>query len=119
MTENFRVELAADQFDELCKPTQPLAGVLELVWNSLDAEAENVSVSIGRTPMDGVDRIVLTDDGHGMTYDDAVRDFRKLGGSWKKGQTFSQNGKRSLHGKKGQGRFRAFALGGWDCRASR
>jgi hypothetical protein len=86
-----------------------------LVWNALDAEAEAVTVSIGRTDLDAVDVVVVSDDGHGMTYDDAIRDFRFLGGSWKKagtgGRRLSKNGKRSLHGSQGEGRFRAFALG--------
>ena len=112
VTERFRVELEADQFDELCRPSQPLAGVLELIWNGLDAEADQVTVAVSRTDLDGVDSIKVIDNGHGMTHDDAVRDFRKLGGSWKKGRSLSLNQKRSLHGKKGQGRFRAFALGG-------
>jgi hypothetical protein len=38
-------------------------------------------------------------------------DFRKLGGSWKKDRKRSKNNLRALHGQKGQGRFRAFALG--------
>src|SRR5829696_8823251 len=50
-----------------------------------------------------------------MTNDEAVRDFQRLGGSWKKtgtqGRRLSKNGLRSLHGCEGEGRFRAFALG--------
>jgi len=34
----FAVEVDSDQFDRLARPTQPLAGVAELVWNSLDAK---------------------------------------------------------------------------------
>lgn len=115
MTARFKVEVDADQFDRLARPTQPLAAVAELVWNSLDAEAGAVTVSIGRTELDAVDTVVVTDDGHGMTNDESIRDFHKLGGSWKKvgtaGRRLSKNGKRSLHGSNGEGRFRAFALG--------
>lgn len=115
MSARFTVQVDADQFDRLARPTQPLPGVAELVWNSLDAEAETVTVSIARTELDAVDYVVVTDDGHGMTNEDAIRDFKKLGGSWKKvgtgGRRLSMNGKRSLHGSQGEGRFRAFALG--------
>lgn len=98
----FTVKVDADQFDRLARPTQPLPGVAELVWNALDAEADVVTVSIGRTDLDAVDNVVVTDDGHGMTNDEAIRDFEKLGGSWKKvgtgGRRLSKTGKRSLHG---------------------
>jgi hypothetical protein len=111
VTERFVVQVDADQFDRLARPTQPLAGIAELIWNALDAEAETVNVTIARTELDGVDEVSVTDDGHGMTHDESSRDFRKLGGSWKKTRTTSKNGKRSLHGKEGSGRFRAFAVG--------
>jgi len=111
VTERFVVQVDRDQFDRLARPTQPLAGIAELVWNALDAEAETVVVSIGRTDLDGVETVVVTDDGHGMTHDETSRDFRKLGGSWKKARATSKNGKRPLHGKEGSGRFRAFAVG--------
>lgn len=111
MTERFVVQVDADQFDRLARPTQPLAGIAELIWNALDAEAETVNVTIARSELDGVDEVSVTDDGHGMTHDESSRDFRKLGGSWKKTRSTSKNGKRSLHGKEGSGRFRAFAVG--------
>lgn len=115
MSARFKVEVDADQFDRLARPSQPLAGVAELVWNSLDAEAQAVTVSIGRTDLDAVDTVVVTDDGHGMTNEESIRDFHKLGGSWKKvgtaGRRLSKHQKRSLHGSNGEGRFRAFALG--------
>lgn len=111
MSERFVVQVDADQFDRLARPTQPVAGVAELIWNALDAEAETVIATIGRTELDGVDVVVVTDDGHGMTNEEALRDFRLLGGSWKKSRSLSKTGKRSLHGKEGAGRFRAFAIG--------
>ena len=82
---------------------QPVAGVTELVWNALDAEADSVSVVIVRNELDGVDFVVVEDDGHGMTHAEVVRDFRRLGGSWKKMRSTSKNGKRPLHGKEGAG----------------
>ncbi|MGE3446669.1 MAG: ATP-binding protein [Microbacteriaceae bacterium] len=115
MASRFTVEVDADQFERLARPTQPLPAVAELVWNSLDAEARAVTVTIARTELGAVECVLVTDDGHGMTNDDALRDFRKLGGSWKKtgtaGRRLSKNGERSLHGSRGEGRFRAFALG--------
>lgn len=115
MSKRFTVRLDADHFDRLARPTVPHAGVAELIWNALDAEAERVAVSIGRTALGAVEYVPVSDDGHGMTNDEAVRDFQRLGGSWKKigtqGRRLSKNGLRSLHGCEGEGRFRAFALG--------
>lgn len=111
MPERFVVQVDADQFDRLARPTLPLAGIAELIWNALDAEAETVGVAIARTELDGVDIVTVTDSGHGMSHDDALRDFKRLGGSWKKLRSQSKNGKRTLHGKEGAGRFRAFAIG--------
>lgn len=112
MVQRFPVQVDADQFDRLARPTQPVAGVTELIWNALDAEADVVTVAIGRNELDGVDIVLVEDDGHGMTHADALRDFRRLGGSWKKSRSTSKNGTRPLHGKEGAGRFRGFAIGG-------
>ncbi len=84
MVERFPVQVDADQFDRLARPTQPVAGITELIWNALDAEANVVTVAIARTDLDGVDVVQVEDDGHGMTHSEALRDFRRLGGSWKK-----------------------------------
>ena len=54
----------------------------------------------------------MSDNGHGMTSADAVSEFEHLGGSWKLHTTHSKNKKRLLHGKRGQGRWRAFSIGG-------
>jgi hypothetical protein len=109
--QRFPVEVDADQFDALSRPSQPLAAAAELVWNSLDAEADSVDVFVARNDLDGVESVRVVDDGHGMSNTMAIRDFRKLGGSWKKGRKTSLNAKRALHGQQGEGRFRAFALG--------
>lgn len=123
MSERFVVQVDADQFDRLARPTQPLGGITELLWNALDAEAKTVTVRIVRNELEGVEAVEVEDNGHGMTHDEALRDFRRLGGSWKKLSTnrLSKNGVRTLHGKEGAGRFRAFAIGAsveWDSIAS-
>lgn len=75
MTERFIVQVDRDQFDRLARPTQPLAGSAELIWNALDAEAETVVVTIGRNDLDGVETVLVTDDG---TWDDTRRDLARL-----------------------------------------
>jgi Histidine kinase-, DNA gyrase B-, and HSP90-like ATPase len=58
-----------------------------------------------------VDVVEVIDDGHGMTYADAVREFQLLGGSWKRDRRKSRNDKRIVHGSEGEGRWRAFSIG--------
>lgn len=117
MSDRFSVQLNPDQFDKLARPTQPVRAVAELLWNSLDAEADKAEVILARTELEAIDSVFVRDNGHGMTQADAKRDFVQLGGSWKKHQLSSKHGRRSLHGKLGEGRFRAFAIGElveWD-----
>lgn len=90
----------------------------ELVWNSLDAEADEVEVvvetqTMGPENLRYVTRVIVSDNGHGMDHDRALSAFASLGDSWKKslkGRTV--NGKRALHGRQGRGRFYVYSLGG-------
>ena len=68
----------------------PLRAVLELIWNSLDADANQVAVTLHRNYFDGVDGVTVTDDGHGMSPEAARAAFRWIGGSWKKTALRSQ-----------------------------
>ena len=90
-----------------------IAGLAELVWNSFDAEAGTVSITVRRTEMGAVDRVVVADDGHGFGPDEVAEVMSSVGGSWKatKPDRKTKNGERLLHGSKGEGRFQAFAFG--------
>ena len=90
-----------------------VAGVAELVWNSLDAEATRVDVRVHCTAAGAVDQVTVTDDGHGFSPDEVEDLMSTVGGSWKayKGDRKTRNGKRILHGRKGEGRLQAFAFG--------
>jgi Histidine kinase-, DNA gyrase B-, and HSP90-like ATPase len=93
--------------------------LVELIWNGLDAEADEVAVDIesssigsGDRAMYFVTRIKVSDNGHGITPEIAKSAFPSLGDSWKRklnGRTL--NGKRAMHGRLGRGRFYAYALG--------
>ena len=80
-----QVQVQNDFLDRMTRVPKPIFAVAELVWNSFDADATRVTVSFTRNHMDGIQSIRVTDDGHGMTYDSALNDFAKLGGSWKSG----------------------------------
>ncbi|WP_258132371.1 ATP-binding protein [Microbacterium sp. MYb62] len=89
----------------------PVRAVVELVWNAIDAEADAVRVDLVRSDLDAIERVTVADDGHGITSDEVQSTFGRIGGSWKALATRSKNDKRGLHGKLGEGRLRAFALG--------
>ncbi|MGH3289924.1 MAG: ATP-binding protein, partial [Streptosporangiaceae bacterium] len=77
---------------------RPVEAVIELIWNALDAEANNVAVVIERNALDGVERVRVEDDGHGMAPEAIPSAFQNLGGSWKATAKLSPNIKRPMTG---------------------
>jgi Histidine kinase-, DNA gyrase B-, and HSP90-like ATPase len=104
------VQLDPQHLERLSKAA-PLTGITELIWNSLDADAEDVKVAIIRNALEGIEEIRVEDDGHGITFDEAKATFGQLGGSWKPNSKLSKTKSRALHGKDGFGRFRAAGIG--------
>src|SRR5258707_3966305 len=86
----------------------PALAVLELVKNSLDADASRVSIVIdeGRKAA----RIAVLDNGHGMTREEFEERWLVIGASLKRSAKTSEGG-RPLIGEKGLGRLSSFALG--------
>ena len=104
------VEVQKDFIDRLAMAKKPILGIAELIWNSLDADATNIAVTLVRKDLQAIDSIEVDDDGTGMPFGEAKQGFGKLGGSWKEHEALTRLEKRLLHGKLGQGRFRAFAV---------
>lgn len=105
------LQAADDHVAALAHERDPVKAVAELVWNALDADAKNVQVTLRRNAADGIDGVSVTDDGHGISPEEAKSDFKWIGGSWKRRTRKSKGLGRPLHGHAGQGRLRAFALG--------
>jgi hypothetical protein len=95
--------------------TTPLTGIIELVWNALDADANEIKVELIRTEMAGIEEIRVVDDGHGIRADEVQQAFGMLGGSWKQQARRSRTKDRPLHGREGHGRFRAASIGSRIC----
>ncbi len=113
------VNVKGDHIGTLAATKRPIASIAELVWNSLDADANKIAIRFDFNRLDTLDAIRVSDNGTGIPYDEAESLFGSLGGSWKTKKARS-NGGRSLHGKSGKGRFKAFALGSlvqWNTRA--
>lgn len=102
--------VAEEDFVEKLTLAGPAQALAELIWNSLDAEATEVSVAIDESQV-ALLAIRVRDNGHGIPPEEAEELFKHLGGSWKRSANKSKNNMRVLHGKEGKGRFRALALG--------
>lgn len=109
--EDLVLTASSDHVARLAHEGDPVRAVIELIWNAVDAEATNVVVTMERSSMDAIDQVRVEDDGHGISSDEVAATFGRIGGSWKSLSEKSKNGKRYLHGKLGEGRLRAFALG--------
>jgi hypothetical protein len=108
--QTLNIEVTQDHIDRLSKAKKPVLGIAELIWNSVDADATTVEVRLNRNGLASIDSIEVIDNGLGITMADAQEGFGHLGGSWKQHDHQTKRDKRILHGKQGQGRFRAFAL---------
>ena len=108
--ETLTIQVTQDHIDRIAKAKKPILGIAELIWNSFDADAKNVTVRLNRNVLGGIDSIDIVDDGLGITMADAKTGFGNLGGSWKRNNRQTRRDRRILHGKQGQGRFRAFAV---------
>jgi phenylpyruvate tautomerase PptA (4-oxalocrotonate tautomerase family) len=103
------VEVQRDHLERLAT-AHPIEGVTELIWNALDADCKSVKIDLIVNDMGGVETVCVSDNGDGISFSDAESAFKNLGGSTKAGKTFTKRGRR-IHGKRGQGRFRAFSIG--------
>jgi Histidine kinase-, DNA gyrase B-, and HSP90-like ATPase len=91
---------------------RPSVGLAELIWNAFDEDATSVTVICEHNDLGGLEEIVVTDNGNGMSQERAESSFSRVGDSWKlMPGTHSPNGDRPVHGRHGRGRYAAFSLG--------
>lgn len=107
-SKTFQVEVKRDHLSKIAN-TSPERGLAELLWNSLDSDCTRIEIKFKSNQI-GVNEIIVSDNGHGFSIGDAEVIFRSLGGSWKAAKRKTDGG-REVHGKQGEGRFRAFSLG--------
>jgi signal transduction histidine kinase len=79
---------------------KPYIALAELVKNSYDADATEVTVELD--PTNG--RIVVSDNGHGMTFEEFQSYWMRVGSRHKEELKFSRRFRRHLTGSKGIGR---------------
>jgi hypothetical protein len=104
------VQAQKDHIFSLCTAS-PIQALTELIWNALDADAFDVQIDVIQNPLGGIESIRVADDGLGVNALQADNHFGNLGGSWKRDADKTPLSGRVLHGSKGKGRFKAFALG--------
>lgn len=59
-----------DHIESLTKASG-LTALAELLWNSLDADADEIRVEYKSTQIGGYEYIKINDDGHGLAYEKA------------------------------------------------
>lgn len=100
---------AKKDFLERLASVPPMKALSELIWNGLDAGSDLIEINIETNKMSGPERIRVRDHGSGIPHDQVESYFGDLGNSWKSSAKRFKG--RSLHGSRGEGRFKAFALG--------
>lgn len=83
--------------------SNPIVAVSELVKNSYDADADNISVEF-QNLLSGVATLKIIDDGEGMSFDDVATKWMMVGTDNKVHSPITTKGRRKL-GEKGIGRF--------------
>jgi hypothetical protein len=100
--ETISVEVGEDHLAAFRR--SPKVGIAELIWNGLDADTTEVAVEYELNAFDGVETVIVRDNGTGMTPTDAAFGFRNFGNSWKRTASATRAG-RVMHGKLGRGRY--------------
>jgi Histidine kinase-, DNA gyrase B-, and HSP90-like ATPase len=113
---SYPVEVQSD-FLEKITHAKPIHALAEFIWNSLDADATAVDVTVEHNALGAMSQIIVQDNGTGIEFEKAPELFKRLGGSWKHAGGTTKKSGRFLHGQDGRGRFKVFGLGDiaeWD-----
>ncbi len=88
------------------------SAISELLANAYDAEATEVNIEIPVGIQLGLEgqKIVISDNGHGMTYQECRDNFLKIGRNRRRQSRRSRNGSRIVIGKKGIGKLAGFGI---------
>ena len=99
-----------DHLEKVAATRDYVKALAEFVWNALDADATNVSVSLVRNALGGLESIVIQDDGTGIDKVRAEMILRVWASSWKRTKRRTSVHARAMHGKEGKGRLKFFSL---------
>src|SRR5215213_1644151 len=88
---------------------KPAAAIAELIANAWDADASAVAVALP-TALGESEEIVVSDDGHGMTFEQCQNHFLKVGRNRRKTLGDKSLNGRPILGRKGIGKFAGFGI---------
>lgn len=102
-----------DKHLDIYKNGDSFDGLTQIIYNSLDANASEVEIFISENELSGIETIKVVDNGTGIPAPDKKNPkdpFLNLGYSNKRISDQNAFG-RNIHGKAGEGRFKAYTLG--------
>jgi len=106
------IEVKAQQdFWKRFVSSAPHRALAEIVWNAFDADSDDIKISVAENGIGSVSEVIVSDNGEGIPFSSEDHLFSQLGNSWKLRANKSRLKSRLLQGQKGEGRFRALALG--------
>ena len=118
-TQEIPVRLEEDHIRRIVQCSSEEA-LVKLTWNAVDAGSTEVKIAVRRNALGGIELVEVNDNGGGISVTDVDAAFGSLGFSSKPGRTLNDRGK-PMHGKLGEGRFKAYKLGNrveWLTRAA-
>ncbi|MGP9688399.1 ATP-binding protein [Psychrobacter sp. AOP22-C1-C5] len=92
------VKVTTPSIKKKFKNSKPIESLYELIWNGFDAGATKVEVTIERNELEGIEEVLIFDDGNGIDFYSESCGFNKYDDSEKKNSIHT-------HGKDGVGRF--------------
>lgn len=79
--QTLELKVEQDHIESLAKVRNPIIAIEELIWNGLDADAEKIVVELALNKLGGLSKIVVSDNGTGIKFDECEHAFGHLGGS--------------------------------------
>ncbi len=92
------VKVTTPSIKKKFKNSKPIESLYELIWNGFDAGATKVEITIERNELEGIEEVLIFDDGSGIDFYSESCGFNKYDDSEKKNSIHT-------HGKDGVGRF--------------
>lgn len=109
MAEHEKIVLAAGGIKKVLKNFSPVEAVAEYIWNGFDANATNVEVLVDANAIEGINEIIIQDNGSGIDFEMLDKKFKPFYESNKMLHR-NEDSISSMHGKNGIGRLTFFTF---------
>ena len=105
-----KIVLGSNGIKKVLKGFSPTEAVAEYIWNGYDAAASTVDIHIDSNSIEGINSIVISDNGSGIAYEMLEQKFKPFYESNKTIHRNEDNNRSNLHGKNGIGRLTFFSF---------